>query len=145
MAEARSVLEIWIDRAANAVWGFHRSEDGSFWTTSKVAGEAEKAALSPPPHITTTARAYVAIQNTHRAKGEDAKPPVADWVRCFSLFAEKPHMQWVDDAGGYYGLDQGIVVMMIENYRSGLIWNLMRSCSYIASGLRRAGFAGGWL
>jgi hypothetical protein len=50
---------------------------------------------------------------------------------------------WVSD--GYYGLDQGIVVMMIENYRSGLIWKLMRSCPYVATGLQRAGFAGGWL
>ena len=34
---------------------------------------------------------------------------------------------------------------MIENYRSGLIWRLMRSCPYIVTGLRRAGFTGGWL
>ena len=45
----------------------------------------------------------------------------------------------------YFGLDQGIVVLMIENYRSRLIWNLMRRCPPIGSGLRRAGFAGGWL
>jgi hypothetical protein len=50
---------------------------------------------------------------------------------------------WV--SAGHYGLDQGIVVMMIENYRSELIWRLMRSCSYIQTGLRRAGFDGGWL
>jgi hypothetical protein len=50
---------------------------------------------------------------------------------------------WISE--GYYGLDQGIVVMMIENYRSGLIWKLLRSCPHIASGLRRAGFTGGWL
>ena len=46
---------------------------------------------------------------------------------------------------GYFGLDQGPIVMMIENYRSGLIWRLMRSCPYIVNGLRRAGFRGGWL
>ena len=46
---------------------------------------------------------------------------------------------------GYFGLDQGILVLMIENYRSGLIWKLMRQCSYIGGGLRRAGFTGGWL
>jgi hypothetical protein len=34
---------------------------------------------------------------------------------------------------------------MIENYRSGFIWQLMRSCPYIVAGLRRAGFSGGWL
>ena len=50
---------------------------------------------------------------------------------------------WVSE--GYYGLDQGPIVMMIENYRSGLIWRLMRSCPYIINGLRRAGFKGGWL
>lgn len=46
---------------------------------------------------------------------------------------------------GYYGLDQGPVVLMIENYRSGLIWRLMRGCPYLVRGLRRAGFSGGWL
>jgi hypothetical protein len=46
---------------------------------------------------------------------------------------------------GYYGLDQGPIVLMIENYRSEFIWRLMRSCPYIVSGLRRAGFSGGWL
>jgi len=40
----------------------------------------------------------------------------------------------------HYGLSQGPIVMMIENYRSGLIWKLMRSHPYIARGLRRAGF-----
>ena len=34
---------------------------------------------------------------------------------------------------------------MIENYRSGLLWRLMRQCPYLVSGLRRAGFSGGWL
>ena len=50
---------------------------------------------------------------------------------------------WVCDA--WFGLDQGLLVMMIENYRSGLIWRLMRDCPHIGAGLRRAGFAGGWL
>jgi hypothetical protein len=34
---------------------------------------------------------------------------------------------------------------MIENYRSGFLWQLMSRCSYISDGLRRAGFVGGWL
>ena len=50
---------------------------------------------------------------------------------------------WV--SRGHYGLDQGIVVMMIENYRTQLIWRLMRDCPFVATGLRRAGFRGGWL
>jgi len=50
---------------------------------------------------------------------------------------------WVSP--GNFGLDQGIVVMMIENHRTELIWRLMRACPVIRAGLRRAGFRGGWL
>lgn len=46
---------------------------------------------------------------------------------------------------GHYGLDQGIILMMIENHRSGMIWRLMRDCPCIEAGLRKAGFSGGWL
>ncbi|HQU34114.1 MAG TPA: glucoamylase family protein, partial [Thermoanaerobaculaceae bacterium] len=45
----------------------------------------------------------------------------------------------------YLGLDQGPIVAMIENYRDGFVWDLMRKNPYVVSGLRRAGFAGGWL
>lgn len=45
----------------------------------------------------------------------------------------------------HYGINLGPITLMIENYRSGLLWQLMRNCPYIANGLRRAGFSGGWL
>ena len=45
----------------------------------------------------------------------------------------------------HFGIDQGPVILMIENYRTGLLWNIMRRSPYIVAGLRRAGFAGGWL
>jgi len=48
-------------------------------------------------------------------------------------------------SGNYYGLNEGPVVLMIENYRTGFIWNLMRANPAVQRGLRRAGFAGGWL
>jgi hypothetical protein len=50
---------------------------------------------------------------------------------------------WVSE--GVFGLDQGLIALMIENHRSGGIWKLMRGCRWIADGLRRAGFSGGWL
>jgi len=50
---------------------------------------------------------------------------------------------WV--SAGHYGLDQGIVLLMIENYRTQQIWRLMRDCPYVLNGLHRAGFRGGWL
>jgi hypothetical protein len=50
---------------------------------------------------------------------------------------------WLSE--GWYGLDQGLLVMMIENHRSGLIWEVFRKSPYVQAGLRRAGFEGGWL
>ncbi len=53
-------------------------------------------------------------------------------------------------AGGWLsadqvGFDQGLVTLMIENHRSGLVWRIGRGCGYIREGLRRAEFSGGWL
>ena len=50
---------------------------------------------------------------------------------------------WVD--GDYLGIDQGPIVAMIENWRTGLVWDRMRRSPYIRLGLERAGFTGGWL
>ncbi len=44
-----------------------------------------------------------------------------------------------------FGLNQGPIILMIENFQSELIWKSIRECRYIAEGLRRAGFLGGWL
>ncbi|NHO53400.1 Tat pathway signal protein [Acetobacter estunensis] len=45
----------------------------------------------------------------------------------------------------YVGIDQGPILLMIENWRSGLVWNVMKRSPYIRTGLERAGFQGGWL
>lgn len=56
---------------------------------------------------------------------------------------DRAHHGWL--APEHHGLDQGPVALMIENYRSGLLWRLMRECPVIVTGLRRAGFGKGWL
>jgi hypothetical protein len=54
-----------------------------------------------------------------------------------------PYGWWVSP--WHFGLNQGPIILMIENYRTGLMWQLTRKCRYISDGLRRAGFDGGWL
>jgi hypothetical protein len=54
-----------------------------------------------------------------------------------------PGVGWFD--GDYLGIDQGPIVLMIENHRSELVWRLMRQSPYVVRGLCRAGFSGGWL
>jgi hypothetical protein len=56
----------------------------------------------------------------------------------------------IDNPNGWvspwrFGLNQGAIVLMIENYRSALIWKIMRQCPYLVKGLTLAGFTEGWL
>nr|WP_145545313.1 glucoamylase family protein [Variovorax boronicumulans] len=55
----------------------------------------------------------------------------------------KPGFGWVDT--DYLGIDQGPIVAMFENHRSGLVWERMRASPAVRRGLERAGFEGGWL
>jgi hypothetical protein len=50
---------------------------------------------------------------------------------------------WV--APDHVGINEGPMALMIENHRSGFLWQLMRTCPYVVAGLRKAGFEGGWL
>lgn len=45
---------------------------------------------------------------------------------------------WV--AQSHLAIDQGPIVAMIENYRTGLLWNLFMSCPEVQSGLKKLGF-----
>ncbi len=54
-----------------------------------------------------------------------------------------PGRGWYDT--DYLGIDQGPILAMIENHRSGLVWETMKKNPHIIRGLKAAGFAGGWL
>jgi hypothetical protein len=45
----------------------------------------------------------------------------------------------------YLGIDQGPILLQIQNHETGLIWNTMKKNPYIVAGLKKAGFQGGWL
>lgn len=45
----------------------------------------------------------------------------------------------------HIGINQGPIALMIENHRSDFLWSLMRNSPYLVTGLRNAGFSGGWL
>lgn len=52
--------------------------------------------------------------------------------------AFNPNMNWFSDL--YLGLDQGPILIAIENYRTGLIWKLFMKNSHIQKGLQAADF-----
>jgi len=45
----------------------------------------------------------------------------------------------------YLGIDQGPIIIQLENYDTGLIWKTLRKNPHVIRGLRKAGFTGGWL
>jgi hypothetical protein len=53
--------------------------------------------------------------------------------------AFSPHYNWVTKR--YLAIDQGTIAPMIENYRSGLLWNLFMQAPEIRAGLVRLGFS----
>jgi hypothetical protein len=102
-----------------------------------IAGWAALASLPFAPEV-----ALDAVRQMHLRYPEML--PESRYASSFNPgLASVDHRAWVSP--GNFGLDQGIVVMMIENYRTGLIWRLMRDCPPIRAGLRQAGFRGGWL
>jgi hypothetical protein len=57
--------------------------------------------------------------------------------------AVDPALGWFDT--DYLGIDQGPILIMIENHRTGFVWKMMRKNAHLVRGLRAAGFSGGWL
>jgi hypothetical protein len=57
---------------------------------------------------------------------------------------KSPHLNsWMSP--WIFGLNEGPILLMIENYQSELIWKTIRQCPHIVKGLQRAGFRDGWL
>jgi hypothetical protein len=50
---------------------------------------------------------------------------------------------WYDK--DYLGIDQGPILIQLENWRTRIIWSTMKKNKYIREGLKKAGFTGGWL
>jgi hypothetical protein len=55
----------------------------------------------------------------------------------------KKQKGWFDP--DYLGIDQGPILIQLENYQTDLIWKIMKQNKYIINGLKKAGFTGGWL
>lgn len=65
------------------------------------------------------------------------------WGRDGFADAFNPTAGWVDT--DRLGIDQGPIVLMLENYRTGFVWNVMHKDPVLRAGLGKAGFSGGWL
>ena len=60
------------------------------------------------------------------------------FVDAFSL-----HNTWF--ATSTLAIDQGPIIIMLENYRTGLLWNLFTSCPEVKAGMKKLGFTAPYL
>jgi hypothetical protein len=66
------------------------------------------------------------------------------------IWSEYGFVDDFNETQNWYGkshlaIDQGPIIVMIENYRSGLLWKLFMSCPEIKNGLKKLGFESPWL
>jgi hypothetical protein len=128
--------------AARSTASIHILDDGTIAPTASVGSIAFAPEIAIP-----AIRAFRARFGEHLYQ----KYGFLDSVNPSFTFTDVPlrhgriieGIGWVAD--DYLGIDQGPIVAMIENYRSGLIWSIMRNNPHIRRGLQRAGFTGGWL
>ena len=73
------------------------------------------------------------------------KPPHAGFASSFNATFPSKTGEFGWFSPWHFGVNQGPIVLMVENHHTGLIWRLMQQNPFIVSGLRRAGFVGGWL
>lgn len=91
---------------------------------------APTAALSAMPY--TPQESMAALRHFYEDLGGDI------WRRHGFADSFNRTRGWVAD--GNIGIDQGPIVVMIENHRSGLLWELFMSCPEVQAGLSRLGF-----
>jgi hypothetical protein len=112
-----------------------------------IAPTAALGSLAFAPEIVVPA-----IEEMHRRYGEHIYGPhgfLDSFNRSFDYDVKLhwgkrvPGFGWV--ATDHLGIDQGPILAMIENHRTGLVWRVMRRNESIRRGLARAGFTGGWL
>jgi len=116
-------------------WGLTASDNHQFYSahspTNDLGVITPTAAISSIPY--TPEHSFAAIRHFYYELGDklwgeygfhDAFNQSEDW--------------WADS---YLAIDQGPIVVMIENYRSGLLWELFMSAPEIAPGLQKLGFS----
>ena len=117
-------------------WGLTASDDPGGYDAHAPNNDngtiSPTAALSSFPYAPDAC--FAALRHFLSAHGERI------WGRFGFTDAFNETRDWWADT--YLAIDQGPIVAMMENYRSGLLWKLFMSAPEAQRGLRRLGFKG---
>jgi len=124
---------------SNLCWGLTASDIPSGYTASSPTNDvgviAPTAALSSFP--------YTPVESMQALKFFYYKLGNKIWGQYGFADALSLHTTWFADS--YLAIDQGPIIVMIENYRTGLLWNLFTSCPEVKTGMLALGFSAPYL
>jgi hypothetical protein len=125
---------------SNLCWGLTASDvPGGGYNANEPNNDlgviTPSAALSSMP--------YTPTESTNALKFFYYKLGDKIWGQYGFVDAFKLSDPWFADS--YLAIDEGPIIVMIENYRSGLLWNLFTSAPEIKNGLKRLGFTAPYL
>ncbi len=125
---------------SDSVWGLTASNIRNGYTASSPTNDqgfiAPTAALSSMPF--TPDESMAALKFYYYVLGDKIFKEYG-FTDAFSLDVLR-NGAWFDDA--FLAIDQGPIIVMIENYRTGLLWNLFMSAPEVKTGLQKLGFSG---
>jgi hypothetical protein len=118
-------------------WGLTASDDNISGYAAHAPGNNDVGVISPTAAIAsipyTPVKSMDALKFFYYILGDKI------WGQYGFTDAFNLTKVWFADS--YLAIDQGPEIIMIENYRSGLLWNLFMSCPEIKRGLKKLGFS----
>ena len=116
-------------------WGLTASDDPYGYTAHRPV-ENDNGTISPTAALASMpyadAEALATLKYFYRERGNDL------WGYYGPRDAFNDQLGWVRNA--WLGIDQGPIMVMTENYRSALLWNLVMKDPDVKAGLEKLGF-----
>ncbi len=117
-------------------WGLTASYSVNFYSGHAPGNENDLGVISPTAALSsfpyTPEYSMQALKHFYYDLGDKI------WGEYGFYDAFSQHYDWYPKQ--YLAIDQGPEIVMIENYRSGLLWNLFMSCPEIKTGLTNLNF-----
>ncbi len=118
-------------------WGLTASYSVNWYQAHAPGEETDHGVISPTAALSSFPYAPEFAMQALRHFYVDLGPKIWGEYGFYDAFSIQD--DWFPN--DYLAIDQGPIVVMIENYRSGLLWNLFMSCPEVTTGLSKLGFS----
>lgn len=119
-------------------WGLTASYSVDGYAAHAPGDKMDLGVISPTAAVSSIAYTPAQSLSAIRYWYENLHSKLWGYYGFYDAFSETAN--WYPQK--YLAIDQGPEVVMIENYRSGMLWKLFMSCPEIQHGLKRLGFTG---